>query len=40
MNNQVKILDLGKMDYKPSWEFQKNFHKDVLVGKSRHSYPC
>tara|TARA_B100001115_G_scaffold149911_1_gene119030 strand:- start:2779 stop:3429 length:651 start_codon:yes stop_codon:yes gene_type:complete len=33
MNNQVKILDLGKMDYKPSWEFQKNFHKNVLVGK-------
>jgi lipoate-protein ligase B len=32
MNNQINILDLGKMDYKPSWEFQKNFHKDVLAG--------
>ena len=33
MNSQIKILDLGKMDYKPSWELQKNFHKDVLAGK-------
>ena len=33
MNNKIKILDLGKMDYKPSWEFQKNFHQDVLSGK-------
>ena len=33
MNNRIKILDLGRMDYKPSWEFQKNFHQDVLSGK-------
>ena len=33
MNNKINILDLGKMDYKPSWEFQKSFHKDVLIGK-------
>ena len=33
MNNRIKILDLGRMDYKPSWDFQKNFHQDVLSGK-------
>ena len=33
MNNKMKILDLGKMDYKPSWDFQKNFQQDVLSGK-------
>ena len=33
MNNRIKILDLGRMDYKPSWEFQKNLHQDVLSGK-------
>lgn len=33
MNNRIKILDLGRMDYKPSWDFQKNFHQDVLNGK-------
>ena len=33
MNNKIKILDLGRMDYKPSWDFQKNFHQDVLSGK-------
>ena len=32
MKNKINILDLGKMDYKPSWEFQKNFHADVLKG--------
>ena len=33
MNNRVNILDLGRMDYKPSWDFQKKFHQDVLTGK-------
>ena len=33
MNSRIKILDLGRMDYKPSWDFQKNFHQDVLSGK-------
>ena len=33
MNNKIKILDLGRMDYKRSWDFQKNFHQDVLSGK-------
>ena len=33
MNNRINILDLGKMDYKPSWDFQKNFHQGVLNGK-------
>ena len=32
MNNKINILDLGKMDYKPSWDFQKNFHANVLKG--------
>ena len=32
MNNKINILDLGRMDYKSSWEFQKNLHKDVLNG--------
>ena len=33
MNSRIKILDLGRMDYKPSWDFQKNFHQDVLSGR-------
>ncbi|MBK53746.1 MAG: lipoyl(octanoyl) transferase [Candidatus Marinimicrobia bacterium] len=33
MNNRINILDLGRMDYKPSWDFQKNFHQDVLSGR-------
>tara|TARA_B100001996_G_scaffold63978_2_gene46056 strand:+ start:40241 stop:40891 length:651 start_codon:yes stop_codon:yes gene_type:complete len=33
MNNKINTLDLGKMNYKPSWEFQKNFHENVLIGK-------
>ena len=32
MKNKINILDLGRMDYKSSWEFQKNLHKDVLNG--------
>ena len=32
MNNKINILDLGRMDYKPSWEFQKNLHENVLNG--------
>ena len=33
MNSRIKILDLGRMDYKPSWDFQKNFHQDVFSGR-------
>jgi len=33
MNNKINTLDLGKMNCKPSWEFQKNFHENVLIGK-------
>jgi len=33
MNNKINTLDLGKMNYRPSWEFQKNFHENVLIGK-------
>ena len=33
MNNRINILDLGRMDYKPSWDLQKNFHQDVLSGR-------
>jgi len=34
MNNQIKIIDLGQMDYQSAWRYQKNLHQDVLLGQA------
>ena len=34
MNNQIKIIDLGQMDYQSAWCYQKNLHQDVLLGQA------
>ena len=34
MNNQIKIIDLGQMDYQSAWRYQKNLHEDVLLGQA------
>jgi len=33
MSQKINIVDLGKMDYKSAWDFQKEFHNKVLLGK-------
>ena len=33
MSQKINIVDLGRMDYKSAWDFQKEFHNKVLIGK-------
>ena len=30
--NRIKIIDLGFLDYKNSWNYQKELQKKVLIG--------
>lgn len=32
MTSKIKIKDLGILDYKSAWDFQKDFHKKVILG--------
>ena len=32
MISKIKIKDLGILDYKSAWDFQKDFHKKVILG--------
>ena len=32
MTSKIKIKDLGLLDYKSAWDFQKDFHKKVILG--------
>ena len=34
MKNQIKVIDLGQMDYQSSWDFQKEYHQKVLIGQA------
>ena len=34
MKNEIKVLDLGQMDYKSAWDYQKNYHQKVLNGEA------
>ncbi|MBT4306858.1 MAG: lipoyl(octanoyl) transferase LipB, partial [Candidatus Marinimicrobia bacterium] len=34
MDNKIKIVDLGYMDYQSAWEYQKDYHQKVLDGVS------
>ena len=33
MSQKINIVDLGRMDYQSAWDFQKEFHNKVLLGK-------
>ena len=33
MNQKINIVDLGRIDYQTAWDFQKEFHKKVQLGK-------
>ena len=33
MNQKINIVDLGRIDYQTAWDFQKEFHKKVQIGK-------
>ena len=33
MDNKIKTLDLGHMDYQSAWDYQKDYHQKVLMGK-------
>ena len=33
MDNKIKTLDLGHMDYQSAWDYQKHYHQKVLMGK-------
>ena len=32
MISKIKVQDMGHVDYKSSWDFQKEYHKKVLLG--------
>ena len=33
MDNKIKIVDLGYMDYQSAWDYQKDYHQKVIMGK-------
>ncbi|MEA1882101.1 MAG: lipoyl(octanoyl) transferase LipB [Candidatus Marinimicrobia bacterium] len=33
MKNQIKFIDLGRMDYQSAWDYQKDYHQKVLLGQ-------
>ncbi|MDP6338801.1 MAG: lipoyl(octanoyl) transferase LipB [Candidatus Marinimicrobia bacterium] len=34
MKNDIKVLDLGRMDYQSAWDYQKGYHQQVLLGEA------
>lgn len=30
MNKEIQLLDLGRKDYKDTWEYQESLFKDIL----------
>ena len=32
-NRQIKIIDLGQMDYQSAWDYQKDYHQKVILGE-------
>ena len=33
MSQKINTVDLGRMDYQSAWDFQKEFHNKVILGK-------
>ena len=36
MNKEIQFLDLGRKDYKDTWEYQESLFKDILDLKIRN----
>ena len=33
MNKEIKLIDLGLLDYKKAWDFQENLFQEIIESK-------